>query len=233
LREAITAWASGLRRDPLALRWATRRKEQAELTHWMVRAHEEGELRNSWYEGVFTEVFGLTRDDYAGKRVLDVGCGPRGSLEWATMAAERVGLDPLAKSYLRMGADGHAMTYVEGRIEDPPFPPDSFDIVVSINSLDHVDDIAAAARELATVLAPGGLLLINTELNHAPTPSEPQSFSWEVLDLFPPSLEILERRELEAAGGVAKSARQNIAFDHGNPEERNGVLVAKLRKKEG
>ena len=33
---------------------------------------------------VYTVVFGLTRDDFAGKAVLDVGCGPRGSLEWAT-----------------------------------------------------------------------------------------------------------------------------------------------------
>ena len=29
----------------------------------------------------------------SGMRVLDVGCGPRGSLEWATMAARRVGID--------------------------------------------------------------------------------------------------------------------------------------------
>ena len=30
----------------------------------------------------------------------DIGCGPRGSLEWATMAAERVGLDPPVNKYL-------------------------------------------------------------------------------------------------------------------------------------
>jgi hypothetical protein len=81
LREALPAWTSGLKRDPRASRWATRRKARADLGHWLVRVREEGELGNSSYERLFTESFGLTREDYAGKRVLDVGCGPRGSLE--------------------------------------------------------------------------------------------------------------------------------------------------------
>ena len=38
--------------------------------------------------------FNLDKSFYKNKRILDVGCGPRGSLEWDDMALERVGLDP-------------------------------------------------------------------------------------------------------------------------------------------
>ncbi len=197
----------------------------------MMQAHVQGELSGDFYEPLFTEMFGLDRSDYAGKRVLDVGCGPRGSLEWATMAAERVGLDPLADSYRRMGADRHEMSYVTGTIEEPALPADHFDIVASINSLDHVDDVSRAAHGLVRVLAQGGLLLVLTEVNHEPTATEPQSFSWDVVQLFSPPLEVLETRRLEKRGeAISDSARLGIQYDESDERPRPGVLVAKLRK---
>lgn len=194
----------------------------------MIRAKEEGELGGDWYEGLFLGAFGLERSDFAGKRMLDVGCGPRGSLEWATEAAERVGLDPLAESYLALGASEHAMTYIAAGIEDAPLPDGSFDIVSSINSLDHVADIEAAARGLKRVLAPGGSLLLLTELGHEPTATEPQTFGWEVIDLFADELELVEHRRLENDGLFA-SALNGRSFDDSDPAKRPGVLVARLR----
>jgi len=52
---------------------------------------------------------------------LDIGCGPRGSLEWADMTKERYGLDPLANEYLKLGADKHKMKYVASGAEKIPF----------------------------------------------------------------------------------------------------------------
>ena len=52
----------------------------------------DGHLPDSHYEPLHTQVYGLTRADYRGKRILDIGCGPCGSLEWADMADQRVGL---------------------------------------------------------------------------------------------------------------------------------------------
>ena len=80
------------------------RKKVGEFSYWSTQKDNEGEFQNSWFERFYTSHFGLTVEDYAGKRVLDVGCGPRGSLEWATTALERVGVDPLADEYLRLGA---------------------------------------------------------------------------------------------------------------------------------
>ena len=70
-------------------------KLAAELAWWRGARERLGDLEAGipFYRWAFTEHFGLDPGFYRGKRLLDVGCGPRGSLEWADMAAERVGLD--------------------------------------------------------------------------------------------------------------------------------------------
>lgn len=61
---------------------------------------------------IFIQFFGLDNDYYNGKKILDIGCGPRGSLEWADKAKERIGLDPLVDDYVKLGTDKHMMNYV-------------------------------------------------------------------------------------------------------------------------
>src|SRR5215208_160680 len=102
----------GLRQRIRARRGGGQSKGAAELAFWERRKQGEGTFRNDQFERFFTSQFGLTPDDFAGKRLLDIGCGPRGSLEWASMAAERVGLDPIVESYRALGIDRHQMTYV-------------------------------------------------------------------------------------------------------------------------
>jgi hypothetical protein len=74
-----------------------RHKERHEMEYWKSRVAAEGRLKNGHYLELYTSHFGLEPEFYRGKRILDIGCGPRGSLEWADMAAERIGLDPLAR----------------------------------------------------------------------------------------------------------------------------------------
>jgi ubiquinone/menaquinone biosynthesis C-methylase UbiE len=150
-------------------------KPDEELAYWRERRRIEGTLSNRHYEELYTEQFGLARADYAGKRVLDIGCGPRGSLEWACEARERIGLDPLVSRYRDLGIDTHAMTYVESGAEAIPFADGHFDIVASLNSLDHVDDVDAAIGEMTRVTRSGGVGLLIVEVNGAPTPTEPHT----------------------------------------------------------
>ena len=126
-------------------------KEQAELRYWRWRADSEGTLANAHYGHIFTTHFNLSRVSLAGKRLLDVECGARGSLAWATMAAERVGLDPLADSYRALGADRHEMTYVSARAEKMPFEDAHFDVVTCLKALDHVDSVQDTSGELIRV----------------------------------------------------------------------------------
>jgi 2-polyprenyl-3-methyl-5-hydroxy-6-metoxy-1,4-benzoquinol methylase len=126
-------------------------KQSMELRFWKhlysVNNWKSG-FANLAYETLYTGAFGLLRKDYNAKRVLDIGCGPMGSLEWANMTAQRVGLDPLVPYYLKLGAVKHKMEYVAARSEDIPFPEGHFDIVTCLNALDHVDDLDATIREV-------------------------------------------------------------------------------------
>lgn len=207
-----------------------RSKARHELGFWLERRRVEGgRLEHGHYEHFFTAWFGLDRNFYAGKRVLDVGCGPRGSLEWASMAARRVGLDPLAGAYRRqLGSGEHAMEYLQAPAERIPEADGAFDVVTSFNSLDHVDDVARASSEILRVLAPGATLLLAVDVNHAPTPMEPHSLAWDVLDRFVPPLAVALRRDLERQkGGLFASmlAGEDYATDRpGHP----GVLATRL-----
>ena len=164
--------------------------------------------------------------------MLDIGCGPRGSLNWADMARRRVGLDPLADDYRDLGIDSHPMEYVAAPAEAMPFEAASFDVATSLNSLDHVDDLGAAVGEIKRVLRAGGHLVLVVEVGHEPTWSEPQTISWNVWELFEPELEVVRSREYERSGdNVYADAWAGRAYDHGDPRPRPGLLVALLRRR--
>ena len=212
------------------LRRAGRRKREEEFAFWRARRGEEGELGNAHYESYFTELVGLDRDFYGGKSILDIGCGPRGSLEWADDARRRVGLDPLADDYRTLGTDAHAMEYVAGRSEAMPFEDGAFDVVTSFNSLDHVDDLKRTIAEIKRVTRAGGHVVVAVEVGHQPTWSEPQMLSWDVCTLFEPEFEIVERGEYERGKQwMFDAAFPGERFDHANPSPRTGVLIAVMR----
>ena len=168
-------------------------KEYHELRYWrgvastMVGNKAQQAHERAHYEHFFTTFFGLTKQDYAGKRIADIGCGPCGSLEWADMAAERVGIDPLANAYCKLVEDDNQrMTYVAAPSEKIPFADGHFDIVTTFNSLDHVDDVDATIAELKRVCAPVGKILVIVEFGHAPTPTEPHWLDESITDKFGP-----------------------------------------------
>lgn len=209
-------------------------KGHEELRFWRQRIADEGSLGAGHYRYFFTDHFRLDEAAYAGRRLLDIGCGPRGSLDWADMTAARVGLDPLVPAYIELGIERHAMQYVGARAESMPFRDGCFDVVSSFNSLDHVDDLDAVVPEIVRVLAPGGTLLLLTDVNHDPTPTEPISFSWDILDRFAPALTVEEARRFEKSeDGVYQSVERARPYDDTDPTPRYGVLSARMRKLEG
>ena len=203
---------------------------RAQRSYWKLLADEEGTLANDHFEYVYTTHFELLPGFYAGKKLLDIGCGPRGSLEWATMASERVGLDPLIETYRELGIDEHAMTYVAGYAEQIPFPDAYFDVVSSVNSLDHVNDLERAIAEIKRVVKPGGLFLLATDVNHRPRLREPHDYSWDIVRRFEPEFRALGERHFEDRGGVHASIFEAEPFDDCVGKKRHGVLSAKLAR---
>lgn len=71
-------------------------------------------------------------------------------------------LDPamLAAARARARDAGVGARFIEGRIERLPFPDASFDLVAAVTVLCFVANGAAAVREMARVLRPGGRLVL-------------------------------------------------------------------------
>jgi ubiquinone/menaquinone biosynthesis C-methylase UbiE len=208
-------------------------KEREEIGYWKSKLAAEGQLSNERYLTYYTSTFDIEPDFYAGKRILDIGCGPRGSLEWADMAAERVGLDTLVPKYLKMGAYRHKMTYVPASSEAIPFPIEHFDVVSSFNSLDHVANVEKTIAEIKRVVCPEGLFLLITEVNHRPTATEPHNLPWGISRAFMDAFNLLDEKRYEI-GKIHDIYRQisiDDRFDEANPADRAGILVAKFEKK--
>jgi SAM-dependent methyltransferase len=209
-------------------------KEYHELRYWrgVTRpiAHDRAKLEHerAHYEFFFTSFFGLSADDYADGAVLDIGCGPCGSLEWATGARERVGLDPLADRYRRLAEDKQVMAYCAASSEAIPFPDGHFDCVSTFNSLDHVDDVAATIREIKRVTAPAGRILLIVEIGHAPTPTEPHWLDESVVGKFAPEFAPVGVRLFGVRDdhNLYASLKRGVPYIEGKP----GVLAARLER---
>jgi SAM-dependent methyltransferase len=195
-------------------------KHSRELDFWKSRKKEEGQLGNAAYEYYYTTHFGIDREFYRDKRLLDIGCGPRGSLEWADMATERVGLDPLVPAYRKLGIDGHKMKYCAARSERIPFPDSYFDVVTSVNSLDHVDNVAETIREIARVTKPNGTFLLIVEVNHRIRACEPHNLPPDIIDAFQPAFVVTSS---SLAGG--ETVRAKAPYPGSGPGFLSAILT--------
>jgi SAM-dependent methyltransferase len=100
-------------------------------------------------------------------RVLEVGSGAHG-LVFFFGTTRGVGVDPLACDYAALfpAWQRRALTLAAAG-ERLPFADASFDVVLCDNVVDHAEEPARIARELARVLAPGGLLYFTVNFHHA------------------------------------------------------------------
>lgn len=149
---------------------------------------------------------------------VELGCGPytniRLVLEGRT--ADRVVCsDPLVRSYLgfqgRWLAHAHEVGLVEvddHPIEETAFPPESFDLVVMINVLDHVHDADACMEKAISLVREGGSFVLGQDLSdaedlkhHPYDVGHPIRLRREDLDPFLEPLTTLHRRDLPREAG--------------------------------
>lgn len=124
--------------------------------------------------------------DFKGKSVLDIGCGA-GGIDLALVQTHGAGYvtgidveDPVltrARQHVAAAGLGHRIGLVKVAPGPLPFPPGTFDVVFSKDSIVHIPDKHALMAEVFRVLKPGGFFcasdwLIGTEGPRSPEMAE-------------------------------------------------------------
>ena len=104
------------------------------------------------------------RHALAGRSAIDVGCGAGLLAEpLARMGARVTGVDAapenIAAAREHSAGQGLPIDYFVGELA--ALPPAKFDLVTSMEVVEHVTDPAAFIGELAARLAPGGLMILS------------------------------------------------------------------------
>lgn len=178
--------------DARELRFAqTASATTAPSGHWRLEAEDGSEPALSWRRGHadwffrhFDHAAGTIVDYMLGAspllrgRILDVGCGDGITALSVALRCEPqalVGIDPFA-GFTRLpqilaanGLGAYALpaglAFLAADANAMPFPDDSFDVVVSWGSLEHIaGGYAGTLREIRRVLRPDGLLFVHPGL---------------------------------------------------------------------
>ncbi len=126
---------------------------------------DQSGMTDSEARKVFDEYFAVFRWDALPPDAVgfDMGCG---SGRWARWVAPRVGslhcIDPSAAiEVARANLVEHSnIEFHRASVDDPVFPPGSFDFGYSLGVLHHVPNTAAAIRSCVALLKPGAPLLL-------------------------------------------------------------------------
>lgn len=125
--------------------------------------HEDA--ASPWYELV-REKIGVVR----GLRVLEVACGRGGFVRELANAGARVTGCDFSMSALRVGqsrlrqpenSTGNA-ALIQGDAQSLPFAAESFDVIVSCETIEHLPDAGSALREMWRVARVGAKLFLST-----------------------------------------------------------------------
>jgi len=170
----------------LPIRCLISNKYVSEMAFWNKRLEiDHGIFQNFWYERLMLAMAGELDETFlTGKIIADFGCGPRGSLTWASSASLRIGIDVLADRYadnFQSNVISHGMIYVKSTEKVIPIPSDFVDIIFTLNALDHVDSFPTMCKEILRVLKPGGDLIASFNLEEPAAPCEPQKLNEQII----------------------------------------------------
>lgn len=135
-----------------------------ELLHFYQTAERYAERVSSYKENAYQEYVSFVRR-FAKKqdRLLDLGCGSGlSTFMFSHFAKEVTGVD-ISPILIQIAKEKHRARNIEFRRADIlnlPFPNESYDIVSSFLTIEHLYDIAGALSEMVRVAKIGGLIII-------------------------------------------------------------------------
>jgi len=125
---------------------------------------EHEDASSPWYELVREQIGSVT-----GLRILEVACGRGGFVkELSRNGAHVTGCDfsfaalRVGKEKLQALGNGTWAALIQGDAQALPFGDESFDLVVSCETIEHVPEVRKALREMWRVARPGAKLFLTT-----------------------------------------------------------------------
>lgn len=119
-----------------------------ENSHWWFR----------WRYDLITQlVVSLKKNDSF--KILDAGCGTGQMTKQLEGIGNAIGMDSAPEAIEYAHSRG-VQQLVRGSITDPPFAHGSFDCVLALDVIEHVDDDMGILTSLYQVIKPGGHLII-------------------------------------------------------------------------
>jgi SAM-dependent methyltransferase len=177
---------------------------ELESWHWWFRG------RQRILEAVLRRAFAQTT--LPGPRsIVSVGSGPPSGIAWLTPFAGEdglvIGLDADPSGALRAAAAGQPaparVQLVAGTMENPPLRRHAAHAVLALDVIEHLDDDAGGLVEAASLVAPGGFLLVTV-------PALPSL--WGAQDTVNHHRRRYTRRSLADAFARAKLAAPRLTF---------------------
>ncbi|MGD2131610.1 MAG: methyltransferase domain-containing protein [Maricaulaceae bacterium] len=105
----------------------------------------------------------LDRLDRNDLNIIEVGCGAGWLCRSLTRFGDVVATDLAEGAVSRAAARSPEVDFVAGDFMELDFGAQSFDVVIALEVLSHVPDQAAFVAKLATLLRPGGALMLATQ----------------------------------------------------------------------
>jgi ubiquinone/menaquinone biosynthesis C-methylase UbiE len=195
------------------------------------RRYEQGYM-HGWYDvyeicRVYTvkKVLNrLTATGFSPASILDYGCGEGryiGELKRIFPSARVVGCD-ISETALDIGKRAFPeATFTSMQDETVGYADGSFDLVISIEVLEHVQDVAKAAHEVARLLRVGGLALITTPCANR---FSGEWFKTALRSGFEPSHDGYGRFYLDEPGHLRRLRDSHLR----DLFEKNGVAIEKI-----
>lgn len=127
--------------------------------------------QSAGYDGLEAAIhiarYAFVKKHCAGKRVLDIACGEgygsRLMANWGAVAVEGVDISEEAIIHAKASFGGDNINFTQHPAEtvDALFEPASFDMVVSLETIEHVEDPVAFLTAIKRLLKPDGLIVVS------------------------------------------------------------------------
>jgi 2-polyprenyl-3-methyl-5-hydroxy-6-metoxy-1,4-benzoquinol methylase len=135
--------------------------EQKQFWDWHWQHWQDRKTINEWKDKRHSAVVALLESlSLTRPRILDVGCGPGWYTDKFADFGDVTGVD-ISEDAIKMAKSRFPhIKFLAGNFYELSLPANSFDVVITQEVIDHVDDAAVFIERVAKVLKPGGHLIV-------------------------------------------------------------------------